>query len=324
MRAKWQVGAAVGASVLVVAGIVAAVVITRDRGGPGAVGTSSTSSTSPSTTTTSTTTSAPRLPGVLAVKVDNAPAARPQTGAGSADVVFVEPVEGGLTRLVLVFSTPPDVVGPVRSARETDLDLLAQYGSPVLAHSGSAPELVALLAESGVVRASPAEAGDAFFRDPGRPVPHNLYVRPDRLPAPAAGPTRAPTTGPAPPGGRPVTTWSVRYPATGFDLAWAGAWAVSVDGSPMTSTESGPVSAANVVVQRVPVGTGAVAEDTAGSPSPVAITIGSGAAVVLRDGSAFDVTWSRPTPSEPTRFAAADGSEVPLAPGRTWVFLVPE
>ncbi|XVV00217.1 DUF3048 domain-containing protein [Actinosynnema sp. CA-248983] len=300
---KWAVAAAVA---VVAAGVTAAVVFLPDRENP-----------APPPPTTS----RPTLPGVYIVKIDNAPAARPQTGLGTADVVFVEPVEGGLTRFAAVYSSPPDVVGPVRSARETDLELLAQYGSPVLAYSGSAPVLNPLLERSGLVRAAPEDAPDAYFRDNARVAPHNLYVRPRDLPNPGAGPEVAPQPGPAPPGGRPVTAWEVTYPSARFDLRWNGGWAVAADGEPLRSTEKGQVSAANVVVQQVTTRAGVAVEDASGSPSPVIVTIGSGPAVLLRDGLAFDVSWTRPTPAEPTRFTAG-GAEVPLAPGPTWVFLV--
>lgn len=297
-------------AVAAVAAAIAAVVVFLPRGGERG------------TATTSPTTSANTLPGVYVVKIDNAAAARPQTGLGSADVVYVEPVEGGLTRFAAVYSSPPEVVGPVRSARETDLDLLAQYGQPVLAYSGSAPELAPMLDRSGLVRATPEDVADAYSRDNARVAPHNLYVRPQRLPGPAAGPAKTPQTGPAPPGGRPVTSRDVTYLGDRFDLAWNGGWAISLDGSPLKSTESGQVKATTVVLQQVSTRSGQYVEDASGQPSPVVVTVGSGSGVVLRDGLAFDVTWSRPTATEPTRYTAADGTEVPLAPGRTWVFLV--
>ncbi|WP_063798431.1 DUF3048 domain-containing protein [Nocardia sp. NRRL S-836] len=294
-------------AVAVVAAVVAAVVVLLPKGGePGK------STASPTNT----------LPGVYVVKIDNATAARPQTGLGSADVVYVEPVEGGLTRFAAVYSSPPEVVGPVRSARETDLDLLTQYGSPVLAYSGSAPELAPLVQRSGLVRAAPEDAADAYSRDNARAAPHNLYVRPHHLPAPSAGPAKAPRTGPAPSGGRPVTSQEITYPGDRFDLAWNDGWKISLDGSPLTSTESGQVTATTVVLQQASTRSGEFVEDTSGKPSPVVVTVGSGSGVVLRDGRAFDVTWSRPTATEPTRYTTADGTEVPLAPGQTWVFLV--
>ncbi|MEJ2856892.1 MULTISPECIES: DUF3048 domain-containing protein [unclassified Saccharothrix] len=304
---KWTVAAAVVA--VVAAGIAAVVVFRPDAEAPGP----------PAAPTT---TSRPVHPGVFVVKVDNAPAARPQTGLASADVVFVEPVEGGLTRLAAVYSAPPEVVGPVRSVRETDVELLARYGSPVLAYSGSAPALKPVLERSGLVRASADDTPAAYYRDDNRAAPHNLYVRPNALPKPAAGPDQVIPTGPAPPGGRPATTWQVTYPGARFELAWRDGWAISADGSPLRTTEKGDITAPNVVIQRVKTRAGVAIEDASGSPSPVVVTVGSGQAALLRDGHVFeDVTWSRPTPADQTRFTTG-GADLPLAPGPTWVFLV--
>jgi hypothetical protein len=41
---------------------------------------------------------------VLAVKIDDTNAAHPQIGLEDADVVYIEQVEGGLTRLAAIFS----------------------------------------------------------------------------------------------------------------------------------------------------------------------------------------------------------------------------
>lgn len=79
----------------------------------------------------------PRGGSVLAVKIDNVRAARPQTGLDAADVVYAEQVEGGLSRLMAVYASKfPKVIGPVRSARESDLELLRQFDEPTLAFSG--------------------------------------------------------------------------------------------------------------------------------------------------------------------------------------------
>ena len=265
---------------------------------------------------------------VVAVKVDNVPAARPQTGLGVADVVYVEPVEGGLTRLVAIYAGElPEEVGPVRSARRTDLDLLAQYGKPVLVYSGAAPELLPALRSADLVNASPDEAAAAFHRSRNRRAPHNLFARPADLPGGATGPAEAPLLfGAAPEGGTPATAQDVAFGAARFAFTWSarsGRWLVAMNGSPMTSTESGPLAAATVVVQRVEVAAGETGEDAAGSASPVARTVGSGQSQVLRDGRVFDGTWSRPAEDAPTRFHTAAGAELPLAAGPVWVLLVP-
>ena len=106
----------------------------------------------PSVETTTTTTIPPvvwpltGLPGAdvpraalpaLVVKIDNHARARPQVGLVQADVVFEEIVEG-ITRFFAVFhSTTADPVGPVRSARTTDIDLLRQLQRPLFAWSGA-------------------------------------------------------------------------------------------------------------------------------------------------------------------------------------------
>ncbi|HEV2258684.1 MAG TPA: DUF3048 domain-containing protein [Streptosporangiaceae bacterium] len=89
---------------------------------------------------------------VLAVKIDNLAPARPQTGLTKADIVYVLPVEGGLSRILAVFSSHfPPVIGPVRSAREDDLELLAQFGRPAFAYSGAQPKLLHVVEKARIV-----------------------------------------------------------------------------------------------------------------------------------------------------------------------------
>ncbi|MFC7615183.1 DUF3048 C-terminal domain-containing protein [Actinokineospora soli] len=98
---------------------------------------------------------------------------------------------------------------------------------------------------------------------------------------------------------------------------------VSLDGTPLTSTESGRVGAATVVHQRVKASADESVEDASGFRSPVVTGIGEGSAVVLRDGKRFAVTWSRPSAASPTTFHTAAGDPVPLAPGPVWILLTP-
>ncbi|MFI7680161.1 DUF3048 domain-containing protein [Actinophytocola sp. NPDC049390] len=316
----WEIGAA-----LAVIAVVAAIVVVVDRGD----GTMSPAA--PPATSRSTTTPAPAAPltaPALAVKIDNVPSALPQTGLGSADVVYVEPVEGGLTRLVAVYTgTPPAVIGPVRSARRTDIELLGQYGTPVLAYSGAAPELLPALHGARLVNAAPAQAAAAYYRDSDRLAPHNLYVRPARLPDGARGPSVAPLRfGPAPGAGEPTVTEEVRYRAASFAFTWSAAdrrWLVSMNGAPLVSTDTGRVTAADVVLQQVEVTTNEGIEDARGTVSPVARTVGSGPVVVLRDGLRFPGTWTRTAVRSPTTFHTPDGRELPLAYGPVWVLLIP-
>ncbi|MBC6447338.1 DUF3048 domain-containing protein [Actinokineospora sp. HBU206404] len=276
--------------------------------------------------------SAPRTPSpgaaVLAVKIDNVAEARPHTGLSAAEVVYVEPVEGGLTRLLALYQgTPPEVVGPVRSARRSDVDLLAQHGEPVFAYSGAAPELLPVLRGARLVEAPPEAAAPAYFRDSGRRAPHDLFVRPSSLPDTARAPAAQPLEfGPTSVTGTPTDVHRVEYVAAAYSFTWSaetGRWAVSLDGTPLTSTESGQVTAATVIEQRVTVTQDEAIEDATGARSPVVTSVGAGSATVLRDGQRHAATWSRPDPAAPTRFHTTEGAPLPLSDYPVWVLLVP-
>ncbi|MGH3433494.1 MAG: DUF3048 domain-containing protein, partial [Thermocrispum sp.] len=231
-----------------------------------------------------------KLPPGLVVKVDNVPQARPHTGLGAADAIYVEPVEGGFTRLAAVFwGRRPAALGPVRSARETDIELLGYLRRPVLAYSGASSQLEPLLSAADLVHATPKTASEAFYRIDEKPSPHNLYVRPRELAAtkPVGPPLH---TGPAPAGGRRIGSHHVAYRSASYAFTWStgrNQWRVSMDGSPLISLEHGQLAANTVVIQRVRIVQGANIHDSAGHPSPVARTVGSGQVTVLRGGRAY-------------------------------------
>ncbi|RSN64599.1 DUF3048 domain-containing protein [Streptomyces sp. WAC 04229] len=270
-------------------------------------------------------TSAPATGPVLAVKVDNAPEARPQTGLDAADVVYAEPVEGGLSRLMALYATRlPEEVGPVRSARESDLELLRQFDRPTLAFSGAQSKLLPLIEEAPLRAVTPGDAPDAYVRDDDRQAPHNLYLRPGELPAEPAGAgalTTGFTFGQAPEGGRAEPSRTVRYPATSFTFTWSESrdrWLVSLDGSPAAAADGEGPAPATVVVQHVTVRDSAF-RDFRGSNSPYVESVGSGRAEVLRDGRTYDATWTRGTAADGTTFTTRDGAALNFAEGQVWV-----
>ncbi|MGW0872026.1 DUF3048 domain-containing protein [Streptomyces sp. NPDC002740] len=264
---------------------------------------------------------------VLAVKIDNAPGARPQTGLDSADVVYVEQVEGGLSRLMAVYATKvPKAVGPVRSARESDLELLGQFERPVLAFSGAQGKLLPLIDRAPLDAVTPEDAaGDgAYYRGADRAAPHNLYLRPSRL-LPSAPGSAALTTGfrygAAPSGGTAQPSLTVRYPAARFAFTWSASrarWLVSTDGSPTVTTDGRRVAPATVVVQYVKVRASGF-HDFLGNNTPYTESVGSGRAQVLRDGRRYDVNWKRATATDGTDFTTDDGTPVAFAEGQVWV-----
>ncbi|MFP3990040.1 Mut7-C RNAse domain-containing protein [Streptomyces sp. E11-3] len=265
---------------------------------------------------------------VLAVKIDNVGPARPHTGLGAADIVYVEQVEAGQTRILAVLSSDlPDELGPVRSARESDLELLRQFGRPAFAYSGAQSKLNPLIAGAPVYALPPGKASEAYFRDSGRNAPHNLYVRPERLLDVAPEAEKSADIGfrfgAAPDGGRQVNEHTVRFPAARFVFTWSPderRWLVSMDGTAMTTTDGGRSEAATVVVQQVTVRDSEFS-DRWGSVSPYSETVGSGEATVLRDGRAYDVLWSRDGEEDGTTFTTPSGDPMNFAEGPVWVLL---
>ena len=264
---------------------------------------------------------------VLAVKIDNLNAARPQTGLTKPDIVYVLQVEGGLSRFLAVYSSQfPAVIGPVRSAREDDLQLLRQFGHPAFAYSGAHPQLLPIVERAPIVDLYSGRVG-GYYRDSSRDAPHNLYARTSQLLAEAHGASKASDIGfrfgPAPAGGTPTGEKSVNYAAASFTFRWspsAGQWLVSTDGAPAVSTEGGQLGAPTVVIQYTSVGTARFLEW--GAPAPYSHSTGSGPALVLRDGKAWPVHWSRPDAASGTRFSTASGQRMTLARGQVWVLLV--
>jgi Protein of unknown function (DUF3048) N-terminal domain/Protein of unknown function (DUF3048) C-terminal domain len=263
---------------------------------------------------------------VLAVKIDNAAQARPQTGLDQADIVYVLPVEGGLSRLLAVFSSHiPPVIGPVRSAREEDLQLLRQFGRPAFAYSGAQPQLLPVVEQARIVDLYSGKVG-GYYRDSTRRPPDNLYAHGHQLLAEADGASTAQDIGfrfGAPPaGGKAAANWSVGYAAASFTFRWsapAGRWLVSMDGASATSTGQGQLGAATVIIQHTTVTTSRFPEQ--GGPPPFVHSTGAGRAVVLRDGQAWHVSWSRPHGSSGTTFTTSSGQRMTFARGPVWVVL---
>ncbi|MFJ7077214.1 DUF3048 domain-containing protein [Streptomyces sp. NPDC098781] len=266
-----------------------------------------------------------KSPAALAVKIDNARAARPHTGLNEADIVYVEQVEGGLSRLMAVYAQKlPKVVGPVRSARETDLELLGQFDRPVLAFSGAQSKLRPLIDGAPLEAAPPGKGSDAYFRGKARTSPHNLYLRPHRLMPKAPG-TSVLTTGfrfgAAPAGGKATASQTVRYSAAAYTFTWSKSrnrWLVAMDGKAAGTTDGKRVMAGTVVVQYVKVRKSDY-HDKLGHHTPYTETVGSGKARVLRDGRVYDVKWKRPKTKDGTTFTTKDGKRMNFQHGQVWV-----
>jgi Protein of unknown function (DUF3048) N-terminal domain/Protein of unknown function (DUF3048) C-terminal domain len=269
----------------------------------------------------------PSLDRVLAVKIDNIGYARPQTGLTHADIVYVLPVEGGLSRFLAVFSSDyPPVIGPVRSAREDDLELLRQFGRPAFAYSGATATLLPYIHRTARIVDLYDGIASGYYRDTSRIAPYNLYARTRQLlrqaPRASAAHDIGFRFGPPPADGKPTRSASVSYPAASFRFTWSAAkerWLVSMDSRPAVTTDGGRLSPATVVIQYTTVRTSRFLEY--GKPPPYAESTGSGTALVLRDGKAWTARWSRPKASGGTTFTTATGQPMTFAPGQVWIVL---
>jgi DUF3048 family protein len=264
---------------------------------------------------------------VLAVKIDNIVNARPQTGLTHADIVYVLPVEGGLSRFMAVFSSDyPRVIGAVRSAREDDLELLRQFGRPAFAYSGATATLLPYIHQTARIVDLYSGITRGYFRDNNRIAPYNLYAHTPQLLRQAPHASKARDIGfrfgPPPPGGKAIPSASVSYPAASFAFTWSPAknrWLVSMDGARAVTTDGGRLSPATVVIQYTTVRTSRFLEY--GKPPPYAESVGSGTALVLRDGKEWTTHWSRPSANGGTTFTTASGQRMTFAPGQVWVVL---
>ena len=260
---------------------------------------------------------------VIATKVENSPQARPQAGLQDADIVFELLTEGGITRfLALHHRQLPDEIGPIRSARLSDLDLAPAY-EPVLAISGARPEVLSALTDR--VEVVTETGPPRFSRRDDRPAPHDLYVRPGELLE--AGDLPPPPVEPvwefsdrAPPGGRPVSDLTVTLSPVS-ETGWTydgdqGTYARLQDGEPHEVEGPGRIGATNVVIM------GAEVEPL--EDDLVSITlIGEGPAIVLRDGQRYDGRWTKPDAATHLALRDHDGEVLPLKPGPTWVVVPP-
>jgi hypothetical protein len=279
----------------------------------------------------------------LAVKIDDTERGRPPAGLTRADVVFEEMVEGGLTRLLAVYqSQDPDTVGPVRSARSTDLFVLAELGRPLFAWSGANPTFAAAVEAADIIDVGMRAAPDAYRRSAERPAPYNLYAAPDRLrqaaaardDAAAAMPppplflyraADAPLSGPgveATPGFRTTGAGGL---ATDIEWAWEAAsasWARRQNGTPHLDSNGLPVRAANVILRITPYRDSGV-RDSVGAIVPEAEAVGDGDAWLLSGGRAQPGRWHKPSADAPTTYTDTAGAPLRLAPGPTWVEVLP-
>lgn len=269
----------------------------------------------------------------LVVKIDNTPKALgKQAGLNAADLVYVEQVEGGATRLAAVFqSTNAEAVGPVRSARTSDYDIVKNLNRPLFAYSGANAGVDAGINASPLVNVGVSKKQNAYSKRGSGVLrffasTEALY---DGEEGSAPGPLftyRAKDAA--------VTSASAEA-AEGVNISYGGSsnttinwaldpngWARTQSGKPHVDDTGARVTPANVIVQFVEYRSSGYV-DVTGSPSPEAVLVGEGEVWVFSGAKLVRGRWSRPNPESVTTMTDAAGQPITLAIGRTWVELAP-
>lgn len=274
---------------------------------------------------------------VVAVKFDNSVGARPQSGLSAAGVVYEHVTEGSVTRYTAFFlDSDLERVGPIRSSRFVDRDLVQQFDA-LFAHVGASPPVMQDL------RSSPAADVDQFFYDETRPyfrvstrpAPFNMYASLPALREVGAQrhPERRQIEGfrfyEAEPELGPLTHLTIPAgPRHGFQSEYVfdantRRWRRSLGGALDVDAVTGQaLELDNVIVQWVPARVTQYDEDSLGNKSVWIGTTGEGPVSVFRDGARLDGSWRRPSETDVTEFREADGSPIELRPGRTWIHLL--
>ena len=279
------------------------------------------------------------LPGsnneIIIVKIDDTRQANPQTGIEDADVVYIEQVEGGTTRIAALYSSKyPEIVGPVRSARISDLEIFAQYGKFGFAYSGAQRKLISVIDAANLFNMSAESFGyyEPYFRDESRYAPVNLYLHPNILLEKAHAKDiyfeKASKSGwvfgPTGKNGRKVLGVDFTWPAVKYGADWdkvSKKWLIRQNGDPKMAKAGSQLAADTLVLQLVSI-TDSEYGDKYGSITPHVETIGTGSALIFRNGKVFEAIWNRPTATDATTWKDATGADIPFAAGQTWIALV--
>jgi len=271
---------------------------------------------------------------ILVVKIDDTNAAHPQIGVEDADLVYVEQVEGGLTRLAAIYTSKlPPLIGPIRSARISDIELLAQFGRVGFAYSGAQSKMRPVIAEANLENLSAERNPPSIYgKDPNRIGPVDMILKPELLleRANANPKIRIETAtasvfafGDAPKGETNTAIAKIKWPSAKYELRWDSAnekWLIYFNEKPNMAANGEHLYADTAIIQIVSI-TPSIYGDKFGEITPFSKTTGSGKAVMLRDGFSYQLSWQRNLETDVTTWKSEDGGVANFKPGRTWIFL---
>lgn len=270
---------------------------------------------------------------VVVVKIDDTTFAHPQVGLKDADVVYIEQVEGGLTRLAAVFSsTIPNLVGPIRSARISDIELLSQYGRVGFAYSGAQSKFLPVLAAANLADIGATHYGPTYYaNDPLRRAPYAMMLKSEELLKDvlnsgkeiAQSKKMGWTFGDAPANLRAFKSVHIAWPASSYDAQWSKSenrWLLSHSGQADLDSDGYQLGPETIVIQMVSI-TNSIYRDKVGGITPFTATVGSGDCYILRNGGMVKAKWSRPDELSGTTFTTLSGEEISFDRGQIWFAL---
>src|SRR3989339_346178 len=295
-----------------------------------------------------------RLDGVLAPKaeanivpacvmIENAAfdGVRPQSGLSQAQLVYEVIVEGGITRLMAVYAGgQSNVIGPVRSARDTYIEFLSEYHCPY-AHAGGSPTALTAIEAFRIRNLEGLREPNYFWRDRTKFAPHNLFTSSDNLDtavrdhgwftAPAPQYPMWKFSEPLPDEERPApeTPEGVQHIFIGYGDSYNVDYHYNAEKN-VFERKNGNIlqhdaingevlSATNIVIQHV--GSGTTLEGKGRINWPVN---GEGKVEIFNDGKVYRGTWKKENRVDRLQFYTESGKKIPLTRGNTWVEVVPE
>lgn len=294
-------------------------------------------------------TSRTRLAGLrpILVQIGNSNPERPQSGLAQADLVFETLAEGGITRFSAIYycQDAAEIAG-VRSGRLIDLQLVPLFDA-IFVHVGASRPVLELFEKNDRIWASTL---DYFRNHPGftqqpekRRPPFDVFVstasiweaaRQRAIPMPGRPPPQLAFSDTPPAGGQPLAALTVRH-HNSYWVRWqwtaAGVWERYLTKAEAPASASAHVDAVsgqtltarNVLIIRAVHQQTDIIEDSNGSRSVDVQLLGSGDAVLLRDGQRWAAVWTRAAPTDWFTLTLADGSPLTLAPGNTYIHFYP-
>lgn len=271
----------------------------------------------------------------VAIKIENNPVAYPLSGLENAEVVYEEPVEGGLTRFMAIFHcTDSSKAGPVRSARIVDPPIMLPY-TRILGAAGGNDIVIGALNDADVITIDETKARSAMTRvdRPGITSEHTLYANTasirkiGRRQYDDAPPDDLFEFGDLQGVGRRARTVTLTFSAGSIvTYAWNGhRWGRSDGDAPLANEAGEQVQVDNVIIEEHTINYSDRLGDVLGTPSPeIEDVTGSGRAFLFRDGRVFVGKWTRESEDDPVRFETSKGDAFVLHEGSTWIELLPD